>query len=160
MSGRIKIGFVDFAVFSFRFDCVCCVLMRSFLVRWRPCSWRRARIGLPLCSAAKQLTLNQRVPGSSPGAPTKLIKHLQYYGSERLSHLGAHLGVFCSSSVRPLKGWPDGCALPQRLARLQASWSALSGRSLGDRERLHLESVHIPNSFLYPSVHLAELLDR
>jgi hypothetical protein len=24
----------------------------------------------------EQLTLNQRVPGSSPGAPTKLFKHL------------------------------------------------------------------------------------
>jgi hypothetical protein len=31
----------------------------------------------PQLTARKQmLTLNQRVPGSSPGAPTKLIKHL------------------------------------------------------------------------------------
>src|SRR6266849_4518 len=33
MSGRISTRFVDFAVFSFAFDCVCCVLARSFLVR-------------------------------------------------------------------------------------------------------------------------------
>jgi hypothetical protein len=33
MSGRISARFVDFAVFSFAFDCVCCVLARSFLVR-------------------------------------------------------------------------------------------------------------------------------
>jgi hypothetical protein len=32
-----------------------------------------------------------------------------------------------------LKDWRDGCALPQRLPRIPAAWSALSRRSLGDR---------------------------
>jgi hypothetical protein len=88
--------------------------------------------GWPLIFVTDLTSLNQRVPGSSPGAPTKLFKHLQYYVSEQIFHLG----VFSSSSVRPLKRWRDGCALPQRLARLPAAWSALSRRSLGDRERL------------------------
>jgi hypothetical protein len=30
-------------------------------------------------------------------------------------------------------GWRDGCALPQRLSRFPAAWSALTRRSLGDR---------------------------
>jgi hypothetical protein len=33
MSDGISISFVDFAVFSFAFDCLCYVLARSFLVR-------------------------------------------------------------------------------------------------------------------------------
>jgi hypothetical protein len=32
-----------------------------------------------------------------------------------------------------LRIWWDGCALPQRLSRFPAAWSALSRRSLGDR---------------------------
>jgi hypothetical protein len=40
-----------------------------------------------------------------------------------------------------------------------AAWSALSHtEALATGERLHLDSVHIPNSFV--SVHLIELLDR
>jgi len=31
------------------------------------------------------VTLNQRVPGSSPGAPTKYLKHLAEYGSDKPS---------------------------------------------------------------------------
>jgi hypothetical protein len=33
MSGRILISFVDFAAFSFGFDCVCCVSFRLLLVQ-------------------------------------------------------------------------------------------------------------------------------
>ena len=35
MSGRITVGFVDFAAVPFEFDRVSVVLLRSFLVRWR-----------------------------------------------------------------------------------------------------------------------------
>jgi hypothetical protein len=44
MSDRKLIGFVDFAEFSFRFDRVCCGLVRSFLVRnWCGCPTRSAK---------------------------------------------------------------------------------------------------------------------
>jgi hypothetical protein len=33
----------------------------------------------------EQLTLNHRVPGSSPGAPTKLFKHLALIGIRTVS---------------------------------------------------------------------------
>src|SRR5262245_48371340 len=33
---------------------------------------------------------------------------------------------------RLIKEWWDGCALPQRLPRIPAAWSALSRKSLGD----------------------------
>jgi hypothetical protein len=40
MSGRISIGFIDFAVYSFAFDRIRCVLVRSFLVRnWCAAAW-------------------------------------------------------------------------------------------------------------------------
>ena len=42
----------------------------------------------PLNEAHKEETLNQRVPGSSPGAPTKNIKHLQDQRRARSSQNG------------------------------------------------------------------------
>jgi hypothetical protein len=105
------------------------------------------------------ITLNQRVPGSSPGAPTKLIKHLQVCVSERTFRFDVRFEKFAR---RPYacQEWRDGCALPQRLTRSPAAWSTLSRRSLGDRGRLHLESIHIPISFLFLPVFFAQLLDR
>jgi hypothetical protein len=68
MSGRISIAFVDFAVFSYSFGSIRCVSIASFLVRnW--CGVQEARIKRQT-AALDLLTLNHRVPGSSPGAPT------------------------------------------------------------------------------------------
>jgi hypothetical protein len=71
--------------------------LRTKLGKLSPACWtsggrfakRRPLEGFPVPSAGRiaqlveQLTLNQRVPGSSPGAPTKTFKHLQQYASER-----------------------------------------------------------------------------
>lgn len=46
-------------------------------------------------------------------------------------------GVTRSGHRQATRPGRDGCALPQRLSRFPAAWSALSRRSLGDRERLH-----------------------
>jgi hypothetical protein len=57
--------------------------------------------------------------------------------------------------------WRDGCALPQRLSRFPAAWSALSRKSLGDRKRPHLEPIHIPEKFVYDvAIHLSRTCDR
>ncbi len=65
----------------------------------------------------EQMTLNHRVPGSSPGAPTKLFNDLQHYASERTFRLGGQLGVFvrhpCASalpSAQRVAGWLRGTA--------------------------------------------------
>jgi hypothetical protein len=49
-----------------------------------------------LASLEFMASLNQRVPGSSPGAPTNLLNHLQQSISERTEH-GLHLGLQFSS---------------------------------------------------------------
>jgi hypothetical protein len=46
MSGRISIGFIDFAVCSFAFDRIRCVLVRSFLVRNCAAAWLMEMRGL------------------------------------------------------------------------------------------------------------------
>src|SRR6266446_7399234 len=70
-----------------------------------------------IAQLVEQMTLNHRVPGSSPGAPTKLFKHLQHYSSERPFRLGGQLGVFvrhpCESalpSAQRVAGWLRGTA--------------------------------------------------
>jgi hypothetical protein len=46
MSGRLSISFVDFAPFSSAVDCVCCVSVRSFLVRnWCGCKFAVRTVG-------------------------------------------------------------------------------------------------------------------
>src|SRR5437868_15348458 len=56
--------------------CALCWTMRGRFAK-RPPSQRlfRTRSGR-IAQLVEQLTLNQRVPGSSPGAPTKLFKYL------------------------------------------------------------------------------------
>src|SRR5215813_6168309 len=69
-----------------------------------------------------------------------------------LSMLGINSMLNCSdawdvaSTLKTSTLKRDGCALPQRLSRFPAAWSALSRRSLGDRK------TPSPGSNPHPSV--------
>ena len=49
-----------------------------------------------IAQLVEQLTLNQRVPGSSPGAPTNQNKHLGWYRTEQSAHVLQCVLQFCS----------------------------------------------------------------
>jgi hypothetical protein len=113
-----------------------------------------------IAQLVEQMTLNHRVPGSSPGAPTKLFKHLQHYASERPFRLGGQLGVFvrhpCASalpSAQRVAGWLRGTAAatshPDGMERSLTQKPWRPGNAFTWNRSIS------PNSFLPRSVHLA-----
>ena len=49
-----------------------------------------------IAQLVEQLTLNQRVPGSSPGAPTKLFRHLAAIAAQQTGLILQVILQFCS----------------------------------------------------------------
>ena len=105
-----------------------------------------------IAQLVEQLTLNQRVPGSSPGAPTKQIKHLQRNLLRTDLSVGRSVGSFCSPSVRNVVGLREVGWL--RVTAAATSYSGCVERShaeaLATGTRPHLESVHIPKLISAP----------
>ena len=89
MSGRIEDAIVDFAAFRLNSIAFVALWLGRFWCETgaaTPRSRRGARIGIRRSladfSLVKQLTLNHRVPGSSPGAPTTQPLQTALFGDD------------------------------------------------------------------------------
>ena len=101
------------------------------------CRWRHVDVG---SAPLKQLTLNQRVPGSSPGAPTNPCKVLRRFRIRTDLSVG-RVGNFRLFSVlvdsRLVNNWRDGCELQQRLSHSRRRGAFSHAEVLAPSERLH-----------------------
>src|SRR5438105_2943668 len=111
MSGRVSISFVDFALFSFDFDRVCCGSARPFLVR----NWCGANLYLKGRDACGSVSVASRAVPAQPAT------------SKPLASFAEGAVYFCNESE-------TGAELDRGWREVRASWLEREGHRSGYRE--------------------------
>jgi hypothetical protein len=106
--------------------------MHSHIPRsWLPRDVLISHVLISRADGVEQLTLNQRVQGSSPCAPTKTaIRSVNYRGTD---HIARQRHVLCPLQVRKSAGRPVSC--PKRGCRFPPPWSVAMSIGLHNAAR-------------------------